>query len=78
MPKEKSSKTTLGLVGEVHVAMSLKSLDSIPMHIDFDGVDRIITHDLSIAQLSYELQNTPLRLVSRPTPVSQPSLAPLY
>ena len=48
MPKEKSSRTKLGFVGEVYEAMSLESLDSLPMHVDFDGVDRISTQDLSL------------------------------
>lgn len=70
MPMEKSSRSTLGFGGEVHEAMSLESLDSIPMHMDFDGVDRISTQDLSLTQLSSEMQNTPLRFVSHTTPLS--------
>ena len=69
-PKEKSSKTTLEFVGEVHEAVSLVGLDSMPMHCDFNGVDCISTRDLSLTQFSSELQNTPLRFVCRPTPLS--------
>lgn len=69
-PKETISRITMGFVGEVHDAMSLESLDSIPMHCDFDGVDRISTQDISLTQLTADLQNTPLRFVCRPTPFS--------
>lgn len=57
-------ETTMGFMAEVNEAMSL---DSIPMHMDFEGVDRISTQDLSLTQLGEELQNTPLRFVSHPT-----------
>lgn len=46
MPMGNSSGTTVGFVAKVHEAMSLESLDAIPMHRDFDGVDRINTQDL--------------------------------
>ena len=69
-PKEKPSRKTLGFSGEVHEAMSLESLDSLPMHCDFDGVDRISTQDLSLTQFTSELQNTPMRFVRRTTPLS--------
>ena len=69
MQKEKSSRTTLGFGSEIHEAMSLESLDSLPMHVDLDGVDHISTQDLSLTQLSSELQNTPLRFVYPCTPL---------
>ena len=43
MPKEKSSRSTLGFVSEIHEAMSLEGLDSLPMHVNLDGVNRIST-----------------------------------
>lgn len=61
--KEEPDGTTSGFVAEVHEAMSLESLDSIPMHCDFEGVDRISTQDLSLTQLSSELQNSTIRFV---------------
>ena len=66
MLMEKPTGTTLDFVAEVYEAMSLESLDAKPMHCNFDGIDHISTQDLSIVQRSYELQNTPMRFVSRP------------
>ncbi len=60
-------ETSMGFVTEVNEAMTLDTLDSVPMHCDFDGVECISTQDLSLTQLSRELQNTPVRFNSRST-----------
>lgn len=57
----------MGFVAKVNEATSLEGLDAILMHCNFEGVDRISTHDLSLTQLTNKLQNTPLRFVFRPT-----------
>ena len=61
------------IAAEAHEAISLESLDSIPMHCDFDGVDRINTQDMSFPQLPSELQNSPQRFVP-----SHPFVDPLH
>lgn len=66
MPVEKP-ETAMGFVAEVNEAMTLDTLDAIPMHCDFEGVEGISTQDLSLTQLSKDLQNTTDRFTSRPT-----------
>ena len=61
---------TMGFVGDAQEAMSLESLDAIPMHCELEGVDRISTQNLSLTQLRSELQNSPMMFVSCPTSFS--------
>ena len=60
-------KTVVGFVGEVNEAMSLDTLDAIPMYCDFEGVEGINTQDLSLTRLSIDSENTPVRFAFCPT-----------
>ena len=64
------TEPTMAFVGDAQEAMSFEGLDAIPMHCELEGVDRISTQDLSLTQLTSELQNSPMRFVSCPTPFS--------
>ena len=64
------AEPTMAFVGDAQEAMSFEGLDAIPMHCELEGVDRINTQDLSLMQLTSELQNSPMRFMSCPTPFS--------
>lgn len=52
MAQKKPGRTTQEFVVDVQEAMTLESLDAIPMPFDFDGVDHINTQDLSLTQVT--------------------------